>query len=149
MGERPGRHRRSKSSFAIGLMSASYVSAAIVQIALHEFGDIVAETEVMAWSQLRARVVRIRFTDLSFLDVRLTNRGDYSYHWEHRMVDGGLHRWDNAPHHPTIGTYPNHLHEGTEDQIVSSPLPFASVEESARHVLTYLAPTVRANANRA
>jgi hypothetical protein len=129
-------------------MSTSYVSAAIVLIALHEFADIVVETEVVAWSQQRARVVRVRFTDSSFLDVRMTQRGDYSFHWEHRMVDGGIHRWDNAPHHPDIATYPNHLHEGTEDQVVSSPLPFASIEDSVRHVLKSIAPVVRANADR-
>jgi hypothetical protein len=42
----------------------------------------------------------------------------YRYHWQ----DGKGHllkRWDNAPHHPTIETFPDHLHDGAEDQVVS------------------------------
>ncbi|MCK4734175.1 MAG: hypothetical protein KAT65_17105 [Methanophagales archaeon] len=36
---------------------------------------------------------------------------DYSYHWqdkEKRLIT----RWDNAPHHPEIETFPHHVHEG-------------------------------------
>jgi hypothetical protein len=42
----------------------------------------------------------------------------YRHHWQ----DGNGHlrkRWDNAPHHPGIETFPHHLHDGTEDQVVS------------------------------
>lgn len=36
---------------------------------------------------------------------------DYSYHWqdkEKRLIP----RWDNAPHHPELETFPHHVHEG-------------------------------------
>ena len=36
---------------------------------------------------------------------------DYSYHWqdkEKRLIT----RWDNAPHHLEIETFPHHVHEG-------------------------------------
>ena len=42
----------------------------------------------------------------------------YRHHWQ----DGNGHlrkRWDNAPHHPDIETFPNHLHDGAEEQVVS------------------------------
>ena len=42
----------------------------------------------------------------------------YRHHWQ----DGHGHlrkRWDNAPHHPSIETFPNHLHDGAEEQVVS------------------------------
>lgn len=41
----------------------------------------------------------------------------YSYHWQDK--DGVLiMRWDNAPHHKGIETYPNHKHIG--DRVVPS-----------------------------
>jgi hypothetical protein len=42
----------------------------------------------------------------------------YRYHWQ----DGHGHllkRWDNAPHHPSMETFPNHLHDGAEERVVS------------------------------
>jgi len=42
----------------------------------------------------------------------------YRHHWQDR--EGRLvRRWDNAPHHPAIDTFPHHLHEGAEDRVVS------------------------------
>ena len=38
---------------------------------------------------------------------------DYSYHWqnkEKRLIT----RWDNAPHHSEIETFPHHVHEGED-----------------------------------
>jgi hypothetical protein len=44
----------------------------------------------------------------------------YRHHWQR---DDGLliKRWDNAPHYPTIDTFPHHLHCGAEDHVVSYP----------------------------
>ena len=42
----------------------------------------------------------------------------YRHHWQ----DGNgvlIKRWDNAPHHPAIATFPHHLHDGAEDCVVS------------------------------
>lgn len=44
----------------------------------------------------------------------------YRHHWQ----DGSgrlLKRWDNAPHHPEIETFPHHLHDGAEDRVVAHP----------------------------
>lgn len=41
----------------------------------------------------------------------------YSFHWQN--AQGGLiKRWDNAAHHPEVGTYPHHLHDEDEDAIL-------------------------------
>lgn len=43
----------------------------------------------------------------------------YSYHWqsdENKLIV----RWDNAPHHLSIATFPHHKHVGAEDNILSS-----------------------------
>ncbi len=50
----------------------------------------------------------------------------YSFHWQNS--DNNLvKRWDNAPHHPEIQTYPNHVHIGREDN-VSPSLPITGLE---------------------
>lgn len=39
------------------------------------------------------------------------HRIDYSYHWQNKEKTL-ITRWDNAPHHPEIETFPHHVHEG-------------------------------------
>jgi hypothetical protein len=42
----------------------------------------------------------------------------YRYHWQ--TGSGKLiKRWDNAPHHPEIDTFPDHLHDGSEENVKS------------------------------
>jgi hypothetical protein len=49
----------------------------------------------------------------------------YSYHWQ-SCKGTLLKRWDNAPHHPEIATFPDHLHKG--DVIADSkPMTLALV----------------------
>jgi hypothetical protein len=38
---------------------------------------------------------------------------DYSYHWQDKDKKL-IKRWDNAPHHPKIKTFPHHLHDGED-----------------------------------
>jgi len=50
----------------------------------------------------------------------------YSFHWQNS--DNKLvKRWDNAPHHPEIQTYPNHVHIEKEDN-VSPSFPVTGLE---------------------
>jgi hypothetical protein len=42
----------------------------------------------------------------------------YRHHWQDKHGHL-LKRWDNAPHHPEIDTFPDHLHDGAEEQVVS------------------------------
>lgn len=68
---------------------------------------------------------RIKFKDGSTIEIteRLLEEGKkldttkHRYHWQ--TQSGKLiKRWDNAPHHPEINTFPNHLHIGTDDHVV-------------------------------
>jgi hypothetical protein len=53
------------------------------------------------------------------------SRKTYSYHWQTRK--GTLRkRWDNAPHHPEIATFPDHLHQGVVI-LESKPMTLAQV----------------------
>jgi hypothetical protein len=41
----------------------------------------------------------------------------YRHHW--MTPQGHLRvRWDNAPHFPSLSTFPHHIHEGNESQVV-------------------------------
>ena len=69
---------------------------------------------------------RIKLIDESLIEITeriLEERGElkttkYRYHWQ--TGSGKLiKRWDNAPHHPEIDTFPDHLHDGSEDNVKS------------------------------
>lgn len=42
----------------------------------------------------------------------------YRYHWQdqHSRL---IKRWDNAPHHRNMKTFPHHVHEGSETNVLS------------------------------
>ncbi|MEZ5673481.1 MAG: DUF6516 family protein [Thiotrichaceae bacterium] len=42
----------------------------------------------------------------------------YSFHWQ-TNTGQLISRWDNAPHHGEIDTFPNHVHEEQEDNVKS------------------------------
>lgn len=73
--------------------------------------------------------LKIVFSDNSALFAREyideTER-DYSFHWQDSR-NTLIRRWDNAPHHSDISTFPHHKH--TEDGI------FESTEISLKEVL--------------
>jgi hypothetical protein len=51
--------------------------------------------------------------------------GRYSYHWQRTVdADGELYRHDNAPHTAwrSVGTYPKHFHDGSQQNVVASNL---------------------------
>ena len=69
---------------------------------------------------------RIQLIDDSLIEITeriLEERGGlkttkYRYHWQ--TGSGKLiKRWDNAPHHPEIDTVPDHLHDGSEENVKS------------------------------
>jgi uncharacterized protein DUF6516 len=44
----------------------------------------------------------------------------YRQHWQNQ--EGAmLKRWDNFPHYPQIASFPHHLHDGAEDNVVAHP----------------------------
>src|SRR6266571_4320541 len=69
---------------------------------------------------------RVMLADGGFVDMtervlevqRTLEMTKYRHHWQ----DGNgvlIKRWDNAPHYPAIDTFPHHLHDGSEDCVVS------------------------------
>ncbi|MDF1550315.1 MAG: DUF6516 family protein [Bacteroidales bacterium] len=44
---------------------------------------------------------------------------NYSFHWQNKNGELII-RWDNAPHHRALATYPHHLHLRKEENIKES-----------------------------
>lgn len=90
-------------------------------LVLKEFSDIVELTE-QVYGKLR-----VHLTDGSYLDIWLSQKipGRFAYHWEHRHINGGLHRHDNRPHRHlrNMKNFPKHFHDGNEDNVIESNLP--------------------------
>ena len=94
---------------------------------------IVSNQQVVSWAIAREEAqgdrgmfrYRLTLQDGTFLElfeffivteaeVQVTK---YSFHWQNS--DGQLRkRWDNAAHHREISTYPNHVHDKTEENVL-------------------------------
>lgn len=92
---------------------------------------------MMGGTVLKPRVLRLNMFDRSYLDVRFAADG-YAFHWERRALDGLLYRWDDAPHHREVTTFPHHFHSGSESHVVDSALPTDSDESALRYVLSFI-----------
>ena len=75
-------------------------------VADYEIRQLVEEQSA---SFLRAEVMLVDGSQLFIKELLFPDGSKYSYHWQ--TADGQLPiRWDNAPHHPEIATYPDHKH---------------------------------------
>ena len=82
------------------------------------YRSIVASIETVGIGT--AQKTRILFKDGSYLDIWFSESGRYSFHWERQHIDGKLFRFDNAPHHSGVKTFPHHLHNGSEEKVTES-----------------------------
>lgn len=73
--------------------------------------------------------VRIFFWDDSFLDIYEVATTELGYpvrvHYAYTYLRNGqrVFRYDNAPHHPEIVTFPHHKHIGPDDRLAPSDQP--------------------------
>lgn len=109
----------------------------LLTVALDEFPHLITGNVLVGGTALKPRVLRLYLFDQSYLDMRVAADG-YAFHWERRAIDGLLYRWDNAPHHREISTFPHHLHSGSESYVVESQLPTDSSESALRYILGFI-----------
>lgn len=111
--------------------------ARLREIALAEYGDIVERADSLLSPAGRIRKLRLYIFDGSFVDVWVSGRGDYSFHWERRHIDGLLYRHDNAPHirWKSLPTFPKHFHNGQQDAVRESRIADLP-EDALRDVLS-------------
>ncbi|RDV80418.1 toxin-antitoxin system TumE family protein [Ammonifex thiophilus] len=107
---------------------------------LARYGDIIAKIEVISIGT--AQKLRIVLKDDSYIDLWFSASGRYSYHWERRHIDGKIFRFDNAPHHKDVATFPHHLHDGSEEKIQESWIS-SRLEEAAFQVLDFVRSRLR------
>jgi hypothetical protein len=97
---------------------------ALAQLAFDEFGvqggGVVTDATFVGGTSSDPNKLRLLLSDGSFMDIWLSTDGDYAYHWEQRRQRGRIHRWDNAPHHPQVNTFPDHLHNEQDSTVVES-----------------------------
>lgn len=109
----------------------------LANIAATEYADIVAKTSLIGGTATNPNKVRLILVEGSFVDVWMSTDGDYAFHWERRRQTGQMYRWDNAPHHPQISTFPAHFHDGDEATVEESRLS-ANPEAALREVLEFV-----------
>jgi hypothetical protein len=117
------------------------VYSKLAELAFQEFGTpaggIVVNIAYVGGTPSDPNKLRLVFPDDSYLDVWLTTDGDYAYHWEQRRQRGRIFHWDNAPHHPHLGTFADHIHSGQESDVVESHLS-ATPADALREVLSFI-----------
>lgn len=84
-----------------------------------------------------AQKYRIMIKDGSYIDFWLSEEGRYSYHWERQHLDGKIYRYNNAPHHKGVKTYPHHFHNGSEENVIESDLS-TNPEDALIQVLDFV-----------
>jgi Family of unknown function (DUF6516) len=88
---------------------------------VRDYPDIVAGytvTEYRRYGSAMSFSARIDLIDGSVLFIKdylfIDGKRKYSYHWQNKS-GGLLSRWDNAPHHNHIITFPHHRHHQDEE----------------------------------
>ena len=82
---------------------------------LENFPKLVEDTNVERSPGDNPRNLRIFFED-SFIDIWISEE-KYSFHWqsdEHKV------RFDNAPHHKQLETFPDHMH--IDEEVKETPI---------------------------
>ncbi|MGH7595145.1 MAG: toxin-antitoxin system TumE family protein [bacterium] len=70
--------------------------------------DLIDEATVR---HLKRRAELVDGSTLHLNESSIIGKNKYSYHWQDAQ-NQLIIRWDNAPHHPHLTTFPHHRHEG-------------------------------------
>jgi hypothetical protein len=97
---------------------------------LEEFPELIEETNIERSPGDNPRNLRIFFKD-SFMDIWVSEE-NYSFHWQ---SDGQKVRFDNAPHHQQLETFPDHMHVNEE---VKETILEGEIEEKLVSAIEYL-----------
>jgi len=90
----------------------------LCEIAEEEFPDLVLHYQILLGK------LRLYIVDGSYFDIWFSRKfeGRFAYHWERRMVDGRIYRYDNRPHEELkhMRGFPKHFHDGSDEKISES-----------------------------
>lgn len=93
------------------------------EIAENEYREIIEDAVIVFTYSGRARKLRIKLIDTTFIDIWYSLEGEYSFHWE-QSLRGMVYRHDNAPHNKWnfVKTFPKHCHDVAQDRVIESNL---------------------------
>jgi Family of unknown function (DUF6516) len=105
-----------------------------ILLIINEFEDIIEAKQILTQRQdnrimeLRVRLTLIDKTILEITEIFVFdfNKRKYSFQWMEENYDLKI-RWDNAPHHRQIATFPHHKHILQEENVQESEEP--TIEE--------------------
>ncbi|WP_099210405.1 toxin-antitoxin system TumE family protein [Thermococcus henrietii] len=94
------------------------------ELELLEGSPVVREYEVLDYKEGRDFYflkIKAELTDGSALYIReFVSENEYSYSFQWQKNGNLLIRWDNAPHHRHLETFPHHKHVGSKDNVQPS-----------------------------
>ena len=98
-----------------------------ILLTINLFEDIIVETQILTQRQdnrIMELRVRLKLIDNSILEITEifvfnVSKRKYSFQWMDKNYNLKI-RWDNAPHHRQITTFPHHKHIEHEDNIHES-----------------------------
>ena len=101
---------------SVSSMNTFEIYSKQLDLAREKFSHIVDDGKIIYTPAGLPQKLRLEIIDGSVLDVFVSPRHLYSYHWERRHLDGTIYRYDNAPHKRwrRIRTFPKHFHDGSE-----------------------------------
>ncbi len=74
-----------------------------------DFGEIIKEI------QLYTDRIRLTLEIKSWIEIRYPVLSKFSFHWE---LGNSIYRFDTAPHHPDLASYPRHIHFQREENVL-------------------------------
>ncbi len=94
----------------------------LLDIAISEFKTIIESGEIFYSQSKEPWKLRLYLCDGSFTDIYFSVKGNYSYHWDRRLLNNKIYRHDNAHHQrwKDLSTFPKHFHNGSEEVVVPS-----------------------------
>ena len=115
-----------------------------ILLTISTFDDIITETKILTQRQdnrimdFRARLI---LTDNSILEITEIfvfdiSKRKYSFQWMAENYELKI-RWDNAPHHRQISTFPHHKHIKHEENI----------QESEEHTIEEILELIKSKIN--
>ena len=117
-----------------------------MELVINNFLSVITDFNIKT-NKVENKVIinsEIRFVDGSKLNVYISDnkisiKHKYSFHWQNTDNQMTI-RWDNAPHHPNISTFPHHKHIETDLNV------HPSTENTLHDVLTFISQKVIASA---
>lgn len=111
---------------------------------LAQYKDVIEDYEILKFRTVGSAyqfICKISFVDQSNLFIKdylfMDCSRKYSFHWQDKENELII-RWDNAPHHQGVKTFPYHKHVNDENNICeSSPVKLSDVLEYIRQKIFF------------